>query len=990
LVIAFHRRYDRANQPGAIFATCTFRTPSLTCTDPAATRYRNARSIVHRALEQTASARSAFIEAECGGDARLLAEVDWLLAAATDCEGDDAPSLLPLAQAVIPDLVEAPLPRNYRLLRRLGEGGMGVVHLAERIDGEVRQQVALKLLRIDASADPALARRFTTERRILAGLNHRNIARMVDGGITADGRPFLAMEYVDGERIDRWCQRHALPLTARIELFLQVCDAVEYAHRQLVIHRDLKPDNILVGADGELKLLDFGIARLLGDAAGEAGRTETGSRALTLAYASPEQIEGGNLGTATDIYSLGVVLYQLVAGTRPFDHLQSAHLLSNAIVSGEIAPPSRLAAAPDPEDGPDHEHSAGQDDAAPAAADGTSQPERSRNAGPGRLRRGRRIPADVDAIVLKAMRREPAQRYGSVTEFAADLRRFLESRPVLARRGHWFYRARRFTWRWRWAVAASLAFAVLLSGFILDREHQLRRTQLERDRAESLAGFMNDLFENADSVRSRGNEVTVRELLDRGAQELLARTDLDPALRRSMLLAMGRAYNALGLGQQSLPLLESATALLPDDIPPEERIDLLVELSEAHSSRRDTAASIAADARAIAMLSETGNPDRDEIVRLRIRMLHNHALLLDVPIADTRAQLHRIAELLSARPEPPDRLLIQVHRALTVAYSHEDTPEQAVAMAERTLAYAQRHYRPDDPRLLSNRFVHAMAIAQLDPAVAVALHEALIEDYERLIGPNLNLAAVWSNLGVTLSLLSRHDESLDAFQRSADMVQAVAGTGNPLYRTAIANIATHHSRHGDARRSLQYIDDILPALAADATGGTASAVAGFAGALKIRADAQVRLGRMLEAERTYRQAREAMQSTPDASFPVMGEILEGLATTYIALRRYQDARTALQDMDVLNASRNLQPDHPSRLPAATLWMELHNATGRFDTALRIADATADVACGASEPSLAWRERWIMARARGKRQTAGSATIITEDACGDPVTVAAGL
>ena len=303
-------------------------------------RYVEAKRLALQAAELSADERDAFIADACADDDALERELRWMLQALDATHT----ATLPVLSAVSPDLsghdAQANGPRHYRLLRHLGEGGMGTVYLAERCDGDFTQQVALKLLTAAAEGSPILTERFCQERKLLARLEHPGIARLLDGGALADGKPFLAMEYVQGERIDAWCDRHALDLPARLALFLKVCAAVEYAHRNLIIHRDIKPANILVTEDGTPKLLDFGIARILDDQA-DVAATATAAHAMTLAYASPEQIERLPLTTAADVYSLGVVLYQLVAGRRPYQHLVTPHLLSNAIVTGDVLPPSR-------------------------------------------------------------------------------------------------------------------------------------------------------------------------------------------------------------------------------------------------------------------------------------------------------------------------------------------------------------------------------------------------------------------------------------------------------------------------------------------------------------------------------------------------------------------------------------------------------------------------------------------------------------------------
>src|SRR5690348_1809202 len=302
-------------------------------------RYVEAKRIAMAAMDVEASARDALIDEHVGEDAELAREVRWML----DAIERTHTATLPFAPAAgAPDLsgqqAQAPAPRNYRILRLLGEGGMGMVYLAERCDEGFSQQVALKFLHAANEGSPILHERFSQERRLLARLEHPGIARLLDGGMMDSGRPFLAMEYVEGRRIDEWCDARALSFNERIVLFLKVCDAVEFAHRNLVIHRDIKPANILVTADGTPKLLDFGIARLIEDG-GQVLATATAAHALTLAYASPEQIEQQPLTTAADVYSLGMVLYQLVAGRRPWQHITTPHQLSHAIVAGEIVPP---------------------------------------------------------------------------------------------------------------------------------------------------------------------------------------------------------------------------------------------------------------------------------------------------------------------------------------------------------------------------------------------------------------------------------------------------------------------------------------------------------------------------------------------------------------------------------------------------------------------------------------------------------------------------
>lgn len=509
-------------------------------------RYRRAQAIVHDLFEAAPPERAARLAAACGADEALRREVEWLLTAAQTDSGEPGQpggrlgQLAAHAQAMLGSgRVEAGIPHQYRLLEPLGTGGMGQVWLAERDDGGVRQRVALKLLRGASSATAGELARFIAEGRILARLNHPNIAHLLDASGTADGQPYLAMELVEGERVDLWCATHAPALEDRMAVFLKVCAAVEYAHAQLVIHRDLKPANILVNQAGEPKLLDFGIARLLDR--GQASQATTVLNAMTIAYASPEQVRGETLGTATDIYSLGVVLYELVTGVRPFDHLSSEHERSNAIVSGQVTPPSRNTRDK-------------------AASDATASAPRHFPA--------RRIPADIDAIVLKAMRREPEQRYASVAEFSTDLKNFLGARPVLARRGQRGYRARRFLWRNRWALAAATLVLAIATGFTWRTVLAEREARQQAATAERVTDFLSSIFAASDSNLNQNlrEELSARDVLDAGTARIDAELAHEPRIRARLLEAVGNAYRHMNANNRAATLMRKAADL---DLSPE-------------------------------------------------------------------------------------------------------------------------------------------------------------------------------------------------------------------------------------------------------------------------------------------------------------------------------------------------------------------------------------------------------------------------------------
>ena len=439
----------------------------------------------------------------------------------------------------------------YALVRELGRGGMGAVWLAERADGEFEQRVAVKLIRPGWDAGELLAR-FRAERQILAGLTHPNIAHLVDGGVTADGKPWLALEYVDGVDLLAYCDGERLDLAARLRLFLTVCDAVAHAHARLVVHRDLKPSNLLVTRDGQAKLLDFGIAKLVDP----QGSDVSALRVFTPEYAAPEQVKGELVTTAVDVYALGLLLYALLTGRRPYRAEGSTPAAyERAILDQEPTRPSLVATREEPEGGP----------ALDLAAQRQLTPERLR----------RELRGDLDAIVLKALRKEPAQRYAAVADLAADVERHLERRPVLARRGGWRYRAQRFLRRHAAAAAlAALALIALVGGLAAalwqgaEARAQRNEARMQRDlaRAESkksaeVVAFMLELFEGSDPAAIQRNDVTARDLLERGVERVRAQFADQPAVRAELMKAMADAYNGIGLPKESAPLLEEVVAL---------------------------------------------------------------------------------------------------------------------------------------------------------------------------------------------------------------------------------------------------------------------------------------------------------------------------------------------------------------------------------------------------------------------------------------------
>ncbi len=523
-------------------------------------RFRQAREIFNEALDIDPERRPAFLDGGCAGDASLRAEVESLLASASEASG----SLLEAARGELRIIADDTpgLPRRigpYTLQSEIGRGGMGTVYLAERSDREFEGRVAVKLVKRGMDTDFILER-FRSERQILSSLSHASIARLLDGGTTADGMPYFVMEYVEGKHLLEYADERRLPLSERIALFRRVCDAVSYAHRNLVVHRDLKPDNILVATDGTPKLLDFGLAKLLVPAVepGEVASTLTAQRMLTPGYASPEQIRGERVTTAGDIFSLGVVLYRLLAGEGPFMG-RTAEEVSRAVLE--------------------------------------QQPKSAKKA----------LGEDLDKILSKALQKEPARRYASVDQLSEDLRRYTEGRPVLARKDTLTYRARKFVTRHRFGVAAAVFVALLLAGStgmaLWQARRAMQKEALAFRRFEEVRRLAHTvMFELHDGIQTLPGSTPARALLVRTALRYLNGLALDAGSDPELLRELADAYERIGdvqggtnqgnLGDTGGALRSYITAL---------RIrEALVEASGASDDRSRLAESLARSSRALA------------------------------------------------------------------------------------------------------------------------------------------------------------------------------------------------------------------------------------------------------------------------------------------------------------------------------------------------------------------------------------------------------
>jgi len=472
-------------------------------------RWQRIKIIYQQALDVEPAERRAFVDNACDGEAGLISEIMALLEVPTRSASAIGDIVGAASAALGGELGKGERIGPYRLLRIIGQGGMGHVYLAERADEEFEQRVAIKMVNW-VGASPSMIERFRVERQILANLEHPNIARMLDGGRTPNGVPYLVMEYVDGISILEYVRSQALSIKERLNLFLQICDAVQYAHRKLVVHRDIKPSNILVTRTGVPKLLDFGIAKFL-DGDGDQALTRADARMLTPEFASPEQLLGSAVTTATDVYGLGLMLYQLLSGETPFDFSSSTSPeIRELICHTTPAAPSKAALAE------------GKRDIAS------------------------KLSGDLDNIVLKTLRKEPERRYETVKDLASDLRNYLSNRPVMARGESKLYRTGKFLRRNRVAAIATVVVIAAITSQTMFYTQRLAaerdNAQLQAQRAQEVADFLTGLFAEADPAHNLGEPMTARQMLDRGAARIADELDGQPELQVALMVTIARSY----------------------------------------------------------------------------------------------------------------------------------------------------------------------------------------------------------------------------------------------------------------------------------------------------------------------------------------------------------------------------------------------------------------------------------------------------------------
>jgi serine/threonine protein kinase len=866
-------------------------------------RWEQIQTLFHEVADLSPPEQRTLLNAACGDDQELVAEV--LALAEEDARGTSLldRDLAHVAEQVLDEGMPRTVPFKqfgpYRIKQALGEGGMGVVYLAERTD--LGSLVAIKILR-DAWLSPARRERFASEQRTLAQLNHASIARLYDADTLDDGTPWFVMEYVEGVPLTDYCSQHACSIEQRLQLFRSVCEAVQYAHQHAVIHRDLKPSNILVKPDGTVRLLDFGIAKQLESLDTPAGhnQTMTGLRLMTPAYAAPEQVRGQRLGVQTDVYSLGVILYELLAGELPFDLSQLTPAEAEAVIVGQD--PEKPSAVTN-RAAPDHNH------ASPSKTAWT----------------------DLDVLCITAMHKETERRYQSVEALIRDLDHYLKGEPLEARPDTFRYRLGKFVRRNRRAVsAAALGFTVIvgLVAFFTVRLAKARNVALEEAaRTERIQRFMMNLFEGGDEAAGPADSLRVVSLLDQGVQKAQTLNN-DPKVQAELYQNLGSIYQKLGkfdpadsllrraleqrkslFGRDSSEVAESLVTLglLRADQAKYDEAEQLVrqglEMSRRHLPPNHPA--VARDTYALGkVLGQHGSYDQ------AIPVLGEAVRLQSAPGASTTDLADSLSALADTQCsaghydicDPVHRRVLEMHRrlygprhpvvaddlaslgAVQTDLGYYDKAEQFYRQA---LDITESYYGKDHPKTAARLTGLGEALgyeSKFDEADG-ALQQALTIQ-EHVYGPvHPAVAEALNELGNVASMRNHLDEAEARFRRAADIYRAVYGDHHYQVAIALSNVASLYYDRKNYPRAEQLFRDVVrrftEALSADNVN---------------TAIARLKLGRTLLHQNRYREAEVetsasyeilTRQTSPATSF--VRAARKDLAAEYDGLRQPEKA-----------------------------------------------------------------------------------------------------
>jgi serine/threonine-protein kinase len=768
---------------------------------------------------------------------------------------------------------------------------MGTVWLATRADGLFERSIALKLPhRGMFGAD--LAERMARERGILAGLDHPHIARLYDAGLTAEGQPYLALEYIEGVAINEYCRLNDCSIGERLRLFLQVADAVASAHARLVVHRDLKPANILVSNDGNARLLDFGIAKLLdAPSTAEAPLTQLSVNAMTPDYASPEQILRQPVTIASDVYSLGVVLYELLTGERPYRLRRDTRgALEDAILQSEPRRPSEVSPL-----------------------------------------RGRVLRGDLDTIVLKALRKKPDERYATVNAFADDLRRHLQGRPVLARPDGAWYRTSRFVRRNRFAVAAAcgvilalLTAVVIASVGLVQARTAERRARLDAETTRQVSQFMVDLFKVSDPGEARGNSITAREILDKASTRVTSSLSTAPRVRAELLATMADVYAKLGLYSEALKMAQSALALRRAELPRSvELAASLDQVGEVLSLLRRGEEGELLHRQALSLRRALEPIDHAAVAKTLQHLAISRYMEGDfrgtMPLLiESRDELRKVAG-------PSQEQLGELLKYTANLHQEKGDLDQAIALYREAFAALRGALGEDHPSVAGA--LGDMAIALKDARQYVEAEKAYLDSLaiqRKVLGArHPDVGNALNNLSVMYFDQGKFEPALAAAQEGSDILRATLGDAHDTTNITRLNAARAHVQLGHLEVAEREFRDILAIRRQTLTSGNIS----FALTIDALADVLNRQRRFEEALGYAHEARESAEKAVGRDHWRWAAVNRTLGVALTGLARYAEAeRILLDSFELMRRKRGHQ--HRTTLLNAQRLVELYQLSGQ--------------------------------------------------------------